>query len=320
MKNKFALVTGGAGFIGSHLVDRLALDGWNIRILDNFSSGRTENIVRHTGNPKIEMLTLDLKDPQVAERAVKDVDVVFHYAANPEVRVSTTNPEIHFNENIVATFNLIEAMRKNDVEALVFASSSSIYGEPVKIPLSEDAPIKPVSVYGASKAACENLIHAYSGLYGFTATMLRYANVVGPRLRHAVTYDFIVKLGVNPRQLEILGDGTQNRSYIYIDDVVEGTLTAYSKTDKQRFAAYNLGSEDYITVKEVAKIVVAAMQLKDVAFVYKPTSQGIGWRGDVKNMALSINKIKDLGFKPLFGSSEAIQETALSLSRELITT
>ncbi len=164
MSNKFALVTGGAGFIGSHLVDRLVSDGWNVKILDNFSSGRTENIKHHKGNSKVEILPLDLKDPQVAQKVVKDVDIVFHYVANPEVRVSTTNPEMHFNENVVATFNLIEAMRKNDVEALVFASSSSIYGEPEKIPVNEDAPMKPVSVYGASKAACENLIHAYSGV------------------------------------------------------------------------------------------------------------------------------------------------------------
>jgi UDP-glucose 4-epimerase len=131
--------------------------------------------------------------------------------------VSTITPEIHFNENVVATFNLLEAMRKNDVEELVFASSSSVYGEPESIPVSEEAPIKPVSVYGASKATCENLIHAYTNLYGLKAVVLRYANVVGPRLRHGVIYDFIVKLGKNTKQLEILGDGAQKRSYIYID-------------------------------------------------------------------------------------------------------
>jgi UDP-glucose 4-epimerase len=316
MSVKFALVTGGAGFIGSHLVDRLISDGWKVRILDNFSSGRMENIEHHIGNRDVELLRGDLKNPEEVEKAVRGVDVIFHYAANPEVQVSTTNPEIHFNENVVATFNLLEAMRKNEVEELVFASSSSVYGEPEKIPVSEDAPIRPVSVYGASKAACENLIHAYSSLYGLKAVMLRYANVVGFRLRHGVIYDFIVKLGKNPKQLEILGDGTQTRSFIYINDAVEATLIAYNRTARHRFEVYNVGSEDYITVKNVADIVVETMGLGDVEYVYKPVGQGVGWRGDVKNIALSIDKIKNLGFKPLLNSAEAARKTALMLFKK----
>jgi len=318
MKARFALVTGGAGFIGSHLVDRLVLEGWSVRIVDNFSSGRMENVEHHRGNRKVEISRGDLKSPKEAEEAVRDVDVVFHYAANPEVRVSTTNPEIHFNENVVATFNLLEAMRKNDVKQLVFASSSSVYGEPENIPVSEDAPIKPVSVYGASKAACENLIHAYCNLYGLKAVVLRYANVVGPRLRHGVIYDFIVKLCKNPKQLEILGDGTQKRSYIYIDDAVEATMIAYNAAAGKRFEVFNVGNEDCITVKEVADIVVDALKLKGVKYVYKPVDHGVGWRGDVKNIALSIDKVKGLGFRPKLSSTEAVRKTALMLKREIL--
>jgi len=159
------------------------------------------------------------------------VDVVFHFAANPEVRVSTTNPEIHFNENVVATFNLLEAMRREGVKEMVFASSSSVYGEPDEIPVSEEAPVRPVSVYGASKAACESLIHAYSKLYGVKAVVLRYANVVGPRLKHGVVYDFVVKLRKSPSELEVLGDGKQVRSYIHVSDAVEATLIAWMKSD-----------------------------------------------------------------------------------------
>jgi len=312
MDVKFALVTGGAGFIGSHLVDRLVSDGWSVKIVDNFSSGRRENIEHHRGNRKVEILRGDLKSPKEAEEAVRDVDVVFHYAANPEVLVSTTNPDIHFNENVVATFDLLEAMRKNDVEQLVFASSSSVYGEPENIPVSEDAPIKPVSVYGASKAACEALIHAYCNLYGLKAVVLRYANVVGPRLRHGVIYDFIVKLRKNPGQLEILGDGAQKRSFIYIDDAVEATLIAYNMTAGKRFEVFNIGSEDCITVKEVADIVVDTLGLKDVKYMYKPVGHGVGWPGDVKNVALSINKVRKLGFKPHLNSAEAVRKTVKS--------
>jgi len=315
MGAKFALVTGGAGFIGSHIVDRLVSDGWNVRVLDNFSSGRMENIEQHKGSRKVEILKGDLKNPEEAEKLIRNVDVVFHYAANPEVRVSTTNPEIHFNENIVATFNLLEAMRKNNVKELVFASSSSVYGEPESIPVSEEAPIRPVSVYGASKAACENLIHAYTNLYGLKAVVLRYANVVGPRLRHGVIYDFIVKLCKNSKQLEILGDGTQKRSYIYIDDAIEATLIAYNTVAGKRFEVYNVGSEDYITVKEVADIVVNTLGLKDVKYAYKPVEHGVGWRGDVKNVSLSIDKIKNIGFKPQLNSTEAMRKTALMLQK-----
>jgi UDP-glucose 4-epimerase len=286
MSAKFALVTGGAGFIGSHLVDRLVSDGWRVRVLDNFSSGRMENVEHHRGNRNVEIFEGDLKNFDEAEGAVRDVDVVFHYAANPEVRVSTTNPEIHFNENVVATFNLLEAMRRNEVGELVFATSSSVYGEPKEIPVGEEAPISPVSVYGASKAACENFIHAYSKLYGIRAIILRYANVVGPRLRHGVIWD-------------------------YIDDAIEATLMGYNTLSERRFEVFNIGNEDYITVKEVADIVVNTLGLKCVEYVYKPVEHGVGWRGDVKSIVLSINRIKSLGFKPKLNSAEAVKKTIL---------
>lgn len=312
---KKALITGGAGFIGSHLVDRLISDGWYVRILDNFSSGRFENIKHHGSNLKVEVLRGDLKVPGEAGEAVRGVDVVFHYAANPEVRVGTTNPEVHFNENVVATFNLIEAMRKNYVRELVFASSSSVYGEPEAIPVDEEAPVRPVSVYGASKAACENMIYAYSKLYGIRAVILRYANVVGTRLRHGVVYDFIVKLRRDPKELEILGDGTQVRSYIYVDDAVEATMVAYNNAGRH-FDIYNIGSEDWIAVDTVAKIVVEAMGLTGVKFVHKPVAHGVGWLGDVKYIALSIEKLKSFGFKLRFHSRDAIKQAAKDIINE----
>ena len=307
------LVTGGAGFIGSHLVDRLVKVGLSVKVIDNLSSGRLENLSQHRGNPRVEVITGDLKRIEDALKAVDGVNAVFHFAANPEVRVSTTNPEIHFNENVVATFNLLEAMRKRDVRELVFASSSSVYGEPERIPVGEEAPIQPVSVYGASKAACENLIHAYVKLYGMKAVILRYANVVGPRLRHGVIWDLANKLKKNPNELEILGDGKQTRSYIYIDDAVEATMIAWRKTNDD-YSVYNVGSEDWITVDEVADQVIEAMNLVNVRKIYKPVLHGVGWPGDVKKIALRIDKIKQLGFKPSLSSKEAVKAT----TRELI--
>lgn len=308
------LVTGGAGFIGSHLVDKLVDMGLAVRVVDNFSSGRMDNVRHHAG--QIEVLNADLKNPHVTFEAVKGVEAVFHFAANPEVRVSTTNPEVHFGENIVATFNLLEAMRKADVGQLVFASSSSVYGEPEDIPVDESAPIRPVSVYGASKAACENLIHAYTRLYGIGAVALRYANVVGPRLRHGVVYDFIVKLLRQPEELEILGDGTQTRSYIHIGDAVEATVAAW-KSIHGGFEAYNVGSVDWVNVNQIAQIVTSAMGLRDVRFTYKPVLHGVGWPGDVKRIALTIERLKALGWKPRMNSEQALRESAKSILEEL---
>jgi len=311
------LVTGGAGFIGSHLVDRLVKVGLSVKVIDNLSSGRLENLSQHRGNPRVEVITGDLKRIEDALKAVDGVNAVFHFAANPEVRVSTTNPEIHFNENVVATFNLLEAMRKRDVRELVFASSSSVYGEPERIPVGEEAPIQPVSVYGASKAACENLIHAYVKLYGMKAVILRYANVVGPRLRHGVIWDLANKLKKNPNELEILGDGKQTRSYIYIDDAVEATMIAWRKTSDD-YSVYNVGSEDWITVDEVADQVIEAMNLVNVRKIYKPVLHGVGWPGDVKKIALKIDKVKGLGFRPIMNSRDAVRVTAKNLLKELL--
>lgn len=313
------LVTGGAGFIGSHMVDRLVYEGYRVRIIDNLSSGSIGNIERYLGDPRVDFLNIDMKDRGRVIDAVKGVDAIFHYAANPEVRVSTINPEIHFKENILATFNLLEAMRIYDIDSLIFASSSSVYGEPASIPVDEDAPIKPISIYGASKAACENLIHAYSHLYGFKALTLRYANIVGSRLRHGVIYDFIIKLLKNPEKLEILGDGRQVRSYLYIDDAIEATLTAW-RNIRREFDTYNIGNEDWITVNEIAEIIVEAMKLKNVKYIYKPILHGIGWLGDVKHIALKIDKLKSLGWKPRLNSREAVKETAKEILQELNTT
>lgn len=311
------LVTGGAGFIGSHIVDRLMSEGFSVRVIDNLSSGRLENIEQWLGNPRFEFLRGDLKSYSDALEAVKGVDVVFHFAANPEVRVSTTNPRVHFEENVVATFNLLEAMRERGVREMVFASSSSVYGEPETIPVDENAPVKPVSVYGASKAACENLIHSYSKLYGIKAVILRYANVVGPRLRHGVIYDLLTKLKKSREVLEVLGDGTQTRSYIYITDAVEATITAW-RNGREGYGIYNVGSEDWITVKEVVNIILSELRLDNVRIVYRPVLHGVGWPGDVKRITLAIDKLKKLRFTPRHKSREAVAKTVRELAKELL--
>ena len=310
------LVTGGAGFMGSHLVDRLIALGYRVRVIDNFSSGRLENLKHLEGNPNLEVIKGDLKNERDAEEAVKGVDAVFHFAANPEVRVSTTEPRVHFEENVVATFNLLEAMRKFGVKEIVFASSSAVYGEPEEIPVNEDAPVRPVSVYGASKAACEDLIHAYSRLYGIRSVILRYANVVGPRLRHGVIHDLLMKIKVNKEELEVLGDGSQTRSFIHVDDAVEASILAW-RLSRGYYEVYNVGNEDWITVNDIVKAIISTLGLSGIRITYKPLYHGVGWLGDVKRIALDISRIKKLGFKPRLNSMDSVISTIKSLATEL---
>ena len=208
------LITGGCGFIGSHIVDKLIDQNFEVYVIDNLSSGKIEFIKHHFNNSKFKFIQLDLKDFNKCLEILKDIkpEIIIHMAANPEVRISVTDPEIHFRENIVVTFNLLEACRKVDcVKKFAFASSSTVYGDAKVFPTPENYELKPISVYGACKIACEALICSYSYLYGFQGIVLRYANIIGPRLRHGVIYDFIMKLKNNPTELEILGDGTQKK-------------------------------------------------------------------------------------------------------------
>ena len=311
------LVTGGAGFIGSHLVDSLLKLGYEVRVVDNLSSGFIENLKQHFSKPCFEFIKGDLKDKEVCKKAVEDIEVVFHLAANPEVKVSVTEPKIHFNENVLVTFNLLETCRQEgSIRKFIFASSSTVYGDAEVFPTPEEHVLKPISVYGASKAACEALICSYAYLYGFKAAAVRYANIVGPRLRHGVIYDFIMKLKRNPNVLEVLGDGTQRKSYLYISDAIEATLLITDKL-KENFEAYNVGNEDWVTVSEIAQIVSSVLGLKPKIVFTGGTPDGRGWPGDVKFMLLSIEKIKRLGWKPKYSSREAIKLTAEALAREL---
>lgn len=307
------IVTGGAGFIGSHLVDYLVerLRAEEVIIIDNLSSGSLVNIKGHLEKGVARLVEADLARGGEWVKAFRDVDTVFHYAANPEVRVSTVEPRIHFDNNVVATFNVLEAMRISDVEGIVFASSSTVYGEPSVIPTPEDHPLKPISVYGASKLASEALIQAYCELYGFKALILRYANIIGARSNHGVIVDFINKLRADPSRLEILGDGTQRKSYLHVSDAVEATMhLVASRLGAARGAeVYNIGNRDWVTVTEIADIVVDEMGLKSVEYVFKRTTpDGRGWPGDVKLMLLDTKRLESLGWRPKLSSRDAVRK------------
>ncbi|MEM4686031.1 MAG: GDP-mannose 4,6-dehydratase [Zestosphaera sp.] len=307
-----AVVTGGAGFIGSHVTEYLVIKGFEVVVVDNLSSGSLENINHLIKNGKVKLLIKDLKifDGEL-RNAFNEADTVYHFAANPEVRVSMTEPRTHFEENVLVTFNVLEGCRLNDVKEVVFASSSTVYGDAQVFPTPEDHPTKPISVYGVSKLMSENLLAGYSDIYGIRALSLRFANIVGPRQTHGVIVDFISKLRRNPKKLEILGDGTQRKSYLHVIDLIEGMHIALEHLRKSsaRYEVYNIGNTDWISVKEIADLVVEELGLNNVEYVFKPATQdGRGWLGDVKFMLLDVRKLMSLGWRPKLSSKEALRE------------
>ena len=321
MKSCTSIVTGGAGFIGSHLTERLLKDDYKVIVLDNFSGGKLENTRCLLNNPSITFVKEDLKSPVQLKRMAKDCEIIFHLAANPEVRVGETDPRVHFEENILATFNLLEAVRQvKKPKTIVFTSTSTVYGEASQIPTSENyAPLIPISTYGASKLACEALMTSYAHTFNSKVLILRLANIIGPKSNHGVIVDFIRKIQTNPKQLEILGDGTQEKSYLHIEDCLEAIihLTKIFVTGTKKVDVFNIGSYDKITVKEIAKIVAEEMGNPNVEYKYTGgVDGGRGWKGDVKTMQLSIEKLLKTGWKPKYTSEQAVKLATKALIQE----
>jgi UDP-glucose 4-epimerase len=323
MKSYTSMVTGGVGFIGSHLTERLLKVGCKVTVVDNFSSGKLENIQALLDNSSLNLVKEDLKKPVKLEKLVQECEVIFHLAANPEVKVGEIGPRVHFEENILATFNLLEALRKVKMpKIVVFTSTSTVYGEPLQIPTPENyAPLIPISTYGATKLACEALITSYAHTFNHRTLILRLANIIGPKSNHGVIVDFIRKIRANPKRLEILGDGTQEKSYMHITDCIEATmyLTNEFLKNTKKVDTYNIGSCDKITVKEIAKIIAEEMHKSNIQYTFTGgVDGGRGWKGDVKTMQLSINKLLQTGWKPKYTSKQAVKLAAKVLKRNKI--
>jgi UDP-glucose 4-epimerase len=315
-KDRSILVTGGAGFIGSHLVERLLAEN-KVTVLDNFSSGKREFLAPHHNNPNFHLIKADLLLPGALEKALTGVDMVFHLAANPDVKLGAENTRVHLEQNVLATYNLLEAMRKMRVNRIAFTSTSTIYGEATTVPTPEDyGPLLPISLYGASKLACEALISSYCHTFEMQSWIYRFANIVGERGTHGVLVDFIRKLRENPRELEILGSGKQKKSYLEVRDCVQAMLHCVKNSDGQ-INVFNIGSEDSVDVTEIANIVALQMGLTDVRYRYTGGVDGRGWKGDVKVMQLSIEKIKMLGWTPQGSSAQAILAAVKALLKDI---
>jgi UDP-glucose 4-epimerase len=315
------LVTGGAGFIGSHIVDALVDRGDDVLAFDNLTGGSLKNLRDAKASSKFRFVRGDLKDFGGLAELLDGVSLIYHFAANPEVRVGQTDPSLHFNENLLATFRLLEGMRRSkQARTIVFASTSTVYGEATKLPTAEDyGPMLPISTYGASKLGCESLISSYAYTHEMRGLILRMGNCVGRRSGHGVLHDFIKKLQTNPNELEILGDGSQNKSYVYVEDCVGAIVKASDKflETRTRVDVYNLSSPDQVSVKRIAEIVVEEMGLRDAKLRFTGgVDGGRGWLGDVKVMQLSVDKLLKLGWRPRLNSEEAIRRATKELLAE----
>ena len=290
-----AAITGGAGFIGSRLAEEL-LKQHQVKIIDNLSSGNRVNIPEEAEFEKIDIKQGELK------YAFQDVDTVFHFAANPKVNTFPDDRDKDFDENLKGTKNVLEACEASDVDNLVFASSSVVYGEDVPIPTEEEENLNPISMYGATKAGGEHMCQVYQQIFDLNLTIVRLANIVGGRNQKGVIYDFIHKLKDNPEKLVILGNGKQRKSYLHVSDTVSGILSAWESDN----TVFNIGSEDSIDVDGIAEIVADEMDLNPE---YEYTGGEKGWDGDVPEMRLSIKKLKNTGWKPEHDSNSSVRKT-----------
>lgn len=312
IKDRSILVTGGAGFIGSHLVDRL-VESNRVTVLDNFSSGKREFIEGHIESPNFSLIEADLRDREAVESALAGIDLVFHLAANPDVKIGAEDTRTHLDQNVIATYNLLESMRWAGVSEIAFTSTSTVYGEAGVVPTPEGyGPLLPISLYGASKLACEALISAFCGTFDMRAWIFRFANIIGERGTHGVIVDFIKKLEADPRTLEILGSGGQRKSYLLIEDCVDAMIFSVSSAS-DRVNVFNIGSKDAVDVTEIADVVAEKMNLEGVRYRYTGGIEGRGWRGDVKTMLLSIEAIEELGWTPRHNSRQSIEAAVEAL-------
>jgi UDP-glucose 4-epimerase len=298
------LVTGGAGFIGSHVTRRLAGDpAATVLVYDNLTSGRAEHLGDVLDDERVRLVTGDLKDLEPLVEAMAGVDHVFHFAANPDIAKAMAEPSVDFWEGTFLTSNVLEAMRRAGVGRLTYASGSGVYGDVGDLPVHEDLPLGPISPYGASKLGCEAMISAYCHMFGIRALMLRFANVVGPNQTHGVAYAFIRRLRDDPTELAILGDGSQSKSYVHVDDVVDA-LTALFPEDGPPARVLNVATEDYLTVLEIADLVAERLGIDGVE--YRLGEGARGWKGDVPVVRFDSSRARALGWSNARTSREAM--------------
>lgn len=305
------LVTGGLGFIGGHLATRLLQQGHRVIVYDLCIHGPQPWHKHLRSHPHCCWVQADLANLDHYDQLVQSldgIDTVFHFAANANSRQSLCDRDIDFNQGIRATWNLLNAMTEQRVSQIVFASSQLVYGEPSSEVLHEaQGPLLPISLYGAAKLAAEGIISAHSHLHNIRSTILRFGNIIGPRMSYGIVLDFVRKLMHNPSELEILGDGQQQRNYLHVDDCISAILTAWSYTASHFCEVYNVGNDDCISAQEVA---IAAAEVVGASPRYRFTGGRRGWRGDVPDLRCDVSKIKALGWQSSHSSAMAVAVAA----------
>jgi UDP-glucose 4-epimerase len=308
-------VSGGAGFIGSHLVDRLLEHGHHVTVFDNLTSGKREYIESHLEKHHFNFICGDLMDLDLVKSSIKSHDYIFHLAANPDAKLGIECTDLDLNQETIVTYNILEAMRIANIKRIIFSSSGTIYGETPILPLSEDyGPILPISLYGAGKLASEGLISAFCNTFQMQSWIYRFSNIIGERATHGVIFDFINKLINSNTELEILGDGSQEKPYLYVKECIDAILFCIQHSN-EKINLFNIGCDTSTSVNKIASLLIKEMGIKNVKLSY--TGGDRGWPGDVPQVRFNCKKINDLGWKAKMSSDQAVQKTISLLLNEL---
>jgi UDP-glucose 4-epimerase len=302
------LVTGGAGFIGSNLVDRLLRDGHDVTIYDNFSTGRDDFLAEAKSHPRCTIVRADVLDVPALDQAMAGVETAFHLAANADVRFGTNHPSRDLEQNTIATFNVLDSLRRAGGKTIVFSSTGSVYGEPDVFPTPENAPFPiQTSLYAASKLAGEAMIQAYAEGFGIRGVVCRFVSILGPRYTHGHVFDFVKQLLADSTKLRVLGNGKQRKSYLHIADCIDAMLTILAKDRNPKTAVYNLGANEYCEVDQSVGWITAEM---GVSPTLEHTGGERGWIGDSPFIFLDTTKLRSLGWSARYSIRESVQETA----------
>jgi UDP-glucose 4-epimerase len=312
------LVVGGAGFIGSYIVDRLLANeaANSVVVYDNFSSGRQWHLRHHAADARLTLWQNDIHDRDIF-RAAQGADLTIHLASNADIAKAASEPDIDFRQGTALTQIVLEAVRRVGCPHLLYASGSGVYGDAGTLKVAEDfTPMRPISTYGASKLAGEALICAYCAMFGLKASAFRFGNVVGGRQTHGVAYDFLRKLRADPSRLDVMGDGYQSKPYVDVDDVIEAMFAAY-RGQAAAFDVYNVAPDDFITVRQIVDVVLGELGIPPgrCAVVYGKADRG--WKGDVPIVRLNCERIRALGWSNRYTSLEAMRRSVTAMSANL---
>lgn len=309
MKDKIyrtALVTGCAGFIGSHMVDRLLSLGYRVIGLDNFSTGQYKFLINALKTPNFKLVEIDLFEARNLSSLFSEVDVVFHFAANADVRFGTEHPRKDLEQNTIVTYNVLEAMRSQNVEKIIFSSTGSVYGESSLTPTPENAPFPiQTSLYGASKLASEAVIAAYSEGFGLQSYIFRFVSILGERYTHGHVFDFYKKIKLDPLNLDVLGNGKQRKSYLYVQDCIDGIFLALEKSH-EKVNIFNLGVDGFCEINNSVKWICEELGVKPIIHY---SGGDRGWIGDNPFIYLDTRKIQALGWQPKVNIRDGVIKT-----------